>query len=720
MARTRIALAGNPNSGKTTVFNKLTGSSQRVGNWPGVTIDRKEGRLKGADGVDIVDLPGIYSLSPYSPEEIVSRDFLLKDRPEAVIDIVDASNLERNLYLTTQIVEAGLPTVIALNMIDVARKNNVEIDSEVLSSAFGCKVVETAATKREGLDELSREAVEASKGRRECVIRYSEGLERHASEVASLIEGSVPAESARWYALKILERDEMALASVPEESREAVEKAISDMEGEFGDEADSIVAGERYAFIERTVAAAVKRDGRVGRETPSDRVDKIVTNRWLGLPIFALVMFFTYYISISTIGTMGTDWVNDEFFGNILIPGTEEWLADNAVNEVLSALIVDGIISGVGAVLGFLPQILVLFVMLSILEDCGYMARVAFVMDRLFRRFGLSGKSFIPILIGTGCGVPGILSAKTIEGERERRITAMTTTFIPCSAKLPLIALISGAIFFESPWIAVSTYFMGIFCILLSGLILKKWRTLSGPSAPFMMELPAYHVPSLTGVIRSTLERGWAFVKKAGTFILLACVAIWFLSAFDWGFHMVEEVEESMLADIGNALKWIFAPLGWGDEWEFTVSSFTGILAKENIVGTMGILFGFSEDDLEGSASFWGAVAARFGEGTVGSLAAYSFMAFNLICVPCLAAVGAMRRELGSWRDTAKAAAYQCVLAYIVAMLIYQFGCAIAGEPSPWIVAAAGVLIALVYILAAKDPFAPLARAMDRVRGRGE
>ncbi|MDR2846031.1 MAG: ferrous iron transport protein B [Candidatus Methanoplasma sp.] len=707
---TKVALAGNPNCGKTTMFNKLTGSSQRVGNWPGVTIDRKEGKLKGKDKVTVVDLPGIYSLSPYSPEEVVSRDFLLNDRPDAVINIVDATNLERNLYLTTQILEVGIPTVIALNMIDVVRKDGVEIDVDELSKRLGCKVVETSALKGEGLSEISDAAVEAAAGKASSSPIYSDDLEKYTSKVIAVIDGAVPEESVRWYALKLLERDSRAREAVDKERLKKIDPIIAEMEKEFDDEADSIVAGERYALIGTIVAGAVKRDDRREKGTRSDRIDKIVTHRWLGLPIFAAVMFVIYYISIGTIGTLGTDWVNDELFGNIIIPTADEWLTDSNVNPALAGLILDGIIGGVGAVLGFLPQMLVLFVLLIILEDCGYMARVAFVMDRVFRKFGLSGKSFIPVLVGTGCGVPGIMSTRAIESDKERRITAMTTTFIPCSAKLPIIAMIAGALFYQSTFVAVSAYFLGVVCILMSGVILKKWHSMTGTPAPFIMELPPYHAPGIMTVIRSTLQRGWSFVKKAGTFILLACGIVWFLSTFDWSIHMVDDIGDSMLASIGKAICWIFVPLGFGDpdQWQFTIGTITGLLAKENVVGTFGVLFGFAEPS-EAGDEFWDLVA----NGLHTQVAGYAFLAFNLICAPCFAAIGAMKRELGSWKDTGKAVGYQCALAYVVAMLIYQFGTiATGGEAQIWIVLAVAALIGLVYLLVAKDPFRAINRGL--------
>ena len=695
----RIALAGNPNCGKTTMFNKLTGSSQRVGNWPGVTVERKEGKLKHRTDVVIVDLPGIYSLSPYSPEEIVSRDFLLNDKPDVVINIVDATNLERNLYLTTQIIETGTPVVIALNMMDVLKKTGESIDASKLSEALGCKVIETSALKGEGIEELTAAALAVAGSTAENALRYSDDLEEYVSKMSVVLGDSVSEKSSRWYALKLLERDEKALGEFEGGEQNTFEAVVKAMEEDFDNDADSIIAEERYGLIGKVVAyAANKGDKKKRKETTSDKVDKIVTNRILGLPIFAIVMFMVYFIAMQTIGLMGTDWLNG-FFEDPLMPAVEEWLTDIGAADWLIGLIVDGIIGGVGAVIGFLPQMLVLFFLLVILEECGYMSRVAFVMDRVFRKFGLSGKSFIPILVGTGCGVPGIMASRSIEGNTERKITVMTTTFIPCSAKLPVIALIAGALFGGAAWVALSMYFLGIFCILISGLILKKWKSLVGTPAPFIMELPPYHVPSAWAVIRSTFERGWAFVKKAGTFILLACGLVWFLSSFSWGLEMVDATD-SMLADIGNSLKWIFVPLGFGDEWEFTVATLTGLLAKENVVGTFGVLFGMEEISEEGE-EIWAILSSK-----LTPLAGYSFLIFNMICAPCFAAIGAMKRELISWKATAYAVLYQCGLAYAIALIVYQFGLIITGgNVEIWIVFAAFVLVALVYMLIAKDPF---------------
>ena len=699
----RIALAGNPNSGKTTMFNKLTGSSQRVGNWPGVTVERKEGKLKHRSDVVIVDLPGIYSLSPYSPEEVVSRDFLLNDRPDVVINIVDATNLERNLYLTTQIMETGIPVVIALNMMDVVKKMGVSIDVEKLSEALGCKVVETTALKGEGIEEISAAALAAAGSKAENILRYSDDLEEYVAKMTEALGDSVSDESARWYALKMLERDTKALEEFGDDVKNKAEAVVESMEKDFDNDADSIIAEERYSLIGRITSSSVdKGSDKKKKDTTSDKIDRIVTNRWLGLPIFAGVMFIIYFLAIQTIGGWGTDWLN-EFIEDPVMPAVQEWLEGIGAADWLVGLVVDGIIAGVGAVIGFLPQMLVLFVLLVILEECGYMSRVAFVMDRVFRRFGLSGKSFIPILVGTGCGVPGIMASRAIEGESERKITAMTTTFIPCAAKMPVIALIAGALFGQSAWVAVAIYFLGIACILMSGIILRKWKSLVGIPSPFIMELPPYHMPSVFAVIRSTLERGWAFVKKAGTFILLACGIVWFLSTFDWGMAMVEDIDDSMLADIGMSLKWIFIPLGFGEDWEFTVATITGLLAKENVVGTFGVLFAPGIEELaEDGLEIWDIIGEKFGT----QIAGFSFLVFNMVCAPCFAAIGAMRRELGSWKDTGKAVLYQCGLAYVLALIIYQFGVIFTGgEVEVWIVLSAAALVGLVYMLVAKDPF---------------
>ena len=700
----RIALVGNPNAGKTTMFNKLTGSSQRVGNWPGVTVERKEGKLRQKEDTIIVDLPGIYSLSPYSPEEIVSRDFLLNDRPDAVINIVDASNLERNLYLTTQILEVGIPTVIALNMMDVVSKEGTKIDVGKLSKALGCKIIETTALKGDGVEELT-EAVTAAIGTKSTSqLRYSKDLEGYLSEMEAAISHKVPEETRRWYAVKLLERDERAGKDIDEEARNKIEAIVSSMEKKRDSDADGIIADERYALIGRIVGEAVDKSEVKKKETGSDRIDRIVTNRWLGIPIFILIMFAIYFVAIETIGGWGSSALNN-YIGNTLTPAANDWLTNIGVSDWLVGLITSGIIGGVGAVIGFLPQMLVLFLILVLLEECGYMARVAFIMDHIFRRFGLSGKSFISVLVGMGCGVPGIMASRSIQGETERKITAMTVTFIPCSAKLPVIALIAGALFGQSAFVAISVYVFGILSILMSGIIMKKWKSLSGAPSPFIMELPPYHTPHALSVVRSTLERAWSFVKKAGTFVLLACVIVWFLSTFDWSLHIADP-DNSMLAGIGNVLRWIFVPLGFGNDWQFATATITGLLAKENIVGTLGVLFGPGG---AGGGDLWGVVGSMLTQA-----GGYSFLLFNMMCAPCVAAVGAMRSELGSWRETGKAVLYQCALAYVLALVVYQIAAIFFGNgPEWWIIFAAAALATLVYVLVSKEPFSFIRRGQS-------
>ncbi len=693
---TDIALVGNPNSGKTTIFNRFTGSSQRVGNWPGVTVEKKTGRLRGREGVNIIDLPGIYSLSPYSPEEVVARDYLTNETPDVIINIVDASNMERNLYLTTQIMEMDIPMVIALNMMDIAENRGIVVDVKKLSEKLGCKVIPACALKNDGLDRVADAAIE-SIGNPPGHLTFSEDAEDCIDKITNLINKKEKV-SSRWYAVKLLERDELAGLKYRGILKE-IEPILVSLEKSKDDSSDGIMAEERYNAI-GMIVSDTKKETKTEKETISDKVDKIVTNRVLGLPIFIGIMFMTYYISMSTIGGYLTDWVNDTFFGEWMIPGVQSWLESMSVDPTIISLIVDGIISGVGAVLGFLPQILVLFIILTILEDVGYMARICFVMDRVFRRFNLSGKSFIPLLVSTGCGVPGVMSSRTIENESDRKLTAMTATFIPCSAKLPIIALIAGALFNGSPLVAVFCYFLGITCVLISGVILKKWKTFIGKPSVFIMELPPYHAPKLMNVIRTTLDRGWAFVKKAGTFILLACVIVWFLSSFNWSLTMVDNIDDSMLADIGNAICWIFIPLGWGGDWQFSVATITGLLAKENVVGTFGVIFGFGEVS-EAGEEIWTIIASM-----LGTAAGLSFLAFNMICAPCFAAIGAMRRELGNWKMTGFAVLYQCVLAYAVAMVIYQFGTlVISGTIGIGLLAAIAVVVIMTYLLVAKDPF---------------
>jgi len=689
-----VALAGNPNCGKTTLFNKLTGSSQRVGNWPGVTIDRKEGKIKGLDDTIVVDLPGIYSLSPYSPEEIISRDFLMKDRPDVILNIVDASNIERNLYLTVQLLEMGIPTVIVLNMMDIAESKGFTFDIEGLERALGCKVIPATASKNKGMDAV-KEAIRTIDIIPSDPVRFEKDVEDAITSIEPKITGIDPV-LKRWAAIKALERDDLVSDNVTED----ISDIIDNIEKKYDDCTESIITDQRYKSICSIVADTRKLKGETQKELLADKIDKIVTNRWLGLPIFALVMGLIYYISITTIGDWATSWVNDVLFGEIIIPGVSDWFAQMEVNEILSGLVVDGIISGVGAVLGFLPQMLVLFVLLVILEDCGYMSRIAFILDRIFRKFGLSGKSFIPVLVGMGCGVPGVMASRTIESDRDRRITAMTTTFIPCGAKLPVIALIAGALFGNSSLVALSIYLMGIVCILLSGIILKKWKSLSGDPAPFIMELPPYHVPSIFNIVSTSLQRGWAFVRNAGTIILLSTVIIWFLSSFGWSFEMVENTADSILASLGTAISFIFAPLGFGD-WQFTVGTITGLVAKENIVATLGVLFDFAEVS-ESGEEIWSLFASM-----LTPVAGYSFLAFNMICAPCFAAIGAMHRELGTWKATGIAVLYQTALAYAVALIIYQIGSPLLGYgySIPGIIFAIAALLVIVYLLVAKDPF---------------
>lgn len=691
-----IALAGNPNSGKTTLFNRLTGSSQKVGNWPGVTIDRKEGEIKEL-GATVVDLPGIYSLSPYSPEEIVSRDYLMYDDPDVVVNIVDATNMERNLYLTSQILDMGIPTVIALNMMDEVEKQGSKIDIKEMSRILGCKVIGISALKGDGMDEL----IEALKTvlEKPKPIELVKATEDTIDKISEVLDGNVPDGKLRWFAVKVIEKDELAIEKIGN-LWDDVKGFIEDLEEAEDDESDSIIASERYDAIGEIVSKVLVSNRVPGELTVSDKIDKIVTSKWLGLPIFAGIMFIVYYVSITTIGGWGTDWVNDVFFAEMVIPGVESYLESIEVAPLLVAFVVDGLLAGVGAVLGFLPQMAVLFLLLVILEDTGYMARIAFIMDRVFRRFGLSGKSFIPLLIGTGCGVPGIMASRTIESERDRRITAMTTTFVPCSAKLPIIALIAGAWFDKSALIALASYFIGILAVLISGIILKKWPSLTGTPSEFIMELPPYRTPGPVAVVKSAFDKVWSFVKKAGTFIMLACGIIWFLSAFDWSLTLVDDINDSILANLGNAVTWIFVPLGWGTEWQFTVGTITGLLAKENVIGTFGVLFGYA-DIAETGEDIWGVISSM-----VAPIAGFSFLVFNLLCAPCFAAIGAMRRELGSWKATGAAVLYQTMLAYAVSMTIYQIGSLlIYGTFGLWTVISVITVIVIAYILISKDPF---------------
>jgi len=782
----KIALAGNPNSGKTTLFNALTGSNQFVGNWPGVTVEKKEGKLKKHDDVAIMDLPGIYSLSPYTLEEVVARNYLITERPDAILNIIDGTNLERNLYLTTQLTELGIPVVIAINMMDVVRKNGDKINVEELSRELGCKIVEISALKGEGIMEAAEAAVQAAKSTKTVPMHTFSGPVEHA--IAHIEEAAVhnlPEEQQRWYAIKIFERDDKVLdqLKIDPTVMAHIEEDIKAAEKELDDDAESIITNERYVYIAEIIKACYKKKN-AGQLSASDKIDRIVTNRWLGLPIFAVVMFLVYYISMVTVGSAATDWANDGLFGDgwhlfgigsgeynevseaygnasLIVDGYEAYIEENGalaadgtftydvedeetlavttetatladyekakatLDEIgdepdpadygvwvpgvpvlvgnalesagaadwLSGLILDGIVAGVGAVLGFVPQMLVLFLLLAFLEACGYMARIAFVLDRIFRKFGLSGKSFIPMLIGTGCGIPGVMASRTIENERDRRMTIMTTTFIPCGAKVPFIAMIAGAIFGGSAWVSTSAYFIGMAAIVISGIMLKKTKMFSGEPAPFVMELPAYHWPTLGNVLRSMWERGWSFIKKAGTIILLSTIFVWFTSYFGWvdgTFQMLsdEQIDCSILAAIGGAIDWIFAPLGWGN-WQAVVASITGLVAKENIVGTLGVLYG------GGDGSVYDAMAAAFT-----GITAYSFLVFNLLCAPCFAAIGAIKREMNSRKWTWFAIGYQCVFAYVIALMINQFGNLFTGNANILGVIVAVILLAgIIYML---------------------
>ena len=781
----RIALAGNPNSGKTTLFNALTGSNQFVGNWPGVTVEKKEGKLKGHDGVIITDLPGIYSLSPYTLEEVVARNYLIGTRPDAILNIIDGTNLERNLYLTTQLTELGIPVVLAVNMMDVVRKNGDKIDVAELSRQLGCPVVEVSALKGDGVKEAAETAIKAAKGGKTIPMHKFSGPVEHA--IAHIEEAAVhtlPEEQQRWYAVKVFERDDKVLESlnIPADVKAHIEQDIEAAEKELDDDAESIITNERYVYIAEVIKACYKKKN-AGQLTTSDKIDKIVTNRWLGLPIFAVVMFLVYWIAMVAVGAPATDWANDGLFGDgwhlfgigsaayeevaeaygdasAIVDGYDAYVEENGAApeseftyevedeetleiteetatlkdyekalatldeigdepdpadygvwvpgipvlignaleaagaaEWLSGLILDGIVAGVGAVLGFVPQMLVLFLLLAFLEACGYMARIAFVLDRVFRKFGLSGKSFIPMLIGVGCGVPGVMASRTIENERDRRMTIMTTTFIPCGAKVPFIAMIAGAIFGGSPWVSTSAYFIGMAAIVISGIMLKKTKMFAGDPAPFVMELPAYHWPTLGNVLRSMWERGWSFIKKAGTIILLSTIFVWFTTYFGWvdgQFQMLSEdqIDYSILAAIGGAICWIFAPLGWGN-WQATVASITGLVAKENIVGTLGILYG------AGEGTVWQHIGAAFTP-----ITGYSFLVFNLLCAPCFAAIGAIKREMNNAKWTWFAIGYQCVFAYAVALMINQFGALFTGSVSViGLIFALLVLAFIIYML---------------------
>ena len=800
----KIALAGNPNSGKTTLFNALTGSNQFVGNWPGVTVEKKEGKLKKHDDVVITDLPGIYSLSPYTLEEVVARNYLINERPDAILNIVDGTNLERNLYLTTQLTELGIPVVIAINMMDMVEKKGDKINTKELSRQLGCEIIEISALKGNGIMEAAEAAIKAAKSTKTVPMHTFSGSVEHAlAHIEEAAIHSLPEEKQRWYSIKIFERDEKVLESlkIPAETLNHIEKDIKAVETEMDDDAESIITNERYLYIASILKASYKKKN-VGELTTSDKIDKVVTNRWLGLPIFALVMFLVYWISMVGVGSAATDWANDGLFGDgwhlfgigskeygevadeytessLIVDGYDAYVEENGAaptkeftyevedeetlavevktatledyegavealerigeepdpanygvwvpgipvlvenllnvmnvpeegaGAVIRGLILDGIVAGVGAVLGFVPQMLVLFFLLAILEACGYMARIAFVLDRIFRKFGLSGKSFIPMLIGTGCGIPGIMASRTIENERDRRMTIMTTTFIPCGAKVPFIAMIAGAIFGGSAWVATSAYFIGMAAIIISGIILKKTKMFAGDPAPFVMELPAYHWPSIKNVLRSMWERGWSFIKKAGTIILLSTIVVWFLSFFGFteeGFRMLEEDELSMsiLAKIGSGIAWIFAPLGWGN-WQAAVASITGLVAKENIVGTMGILYG-------ASGNTYAALAEAFN-----GITGYSFLVFNLLCAPCFAAIGAIRREMNNAKWTWFAIGYQCLFAYCIALMINQFGSIFIGKANVIGIIAAVIILGLMVFMLVR-PYKEATKLTQKVK----
>lgn len=691
----KIALAGNPNCGKTTLFNALTGSNQFVGNWPGVTVEKKEGKLKGHKDVTIMDLPGIYSLSPYTLEEVVARNYLIAERPDAIINIVDGTNIERNLYLSTQIMELGIPVVMAVNMMDIVDKSGDKVHMDKLGKKLGCEVVPISALKGTGIEKAAEKAVALAQQKQATPHVHS--FAKEVEDVITAVEGKLGADIAeeqkRFFAIKLLEKDDKIselMKQVPDVSAQ-----IKELEDKFDDDTESIITNERYVYISSIMGECVTKANKKEKLTTSDKIDKIVTNRWAALPIFAVVMFLVYYVSVTTVGAFLTDWTNDTLFGEWIIPGAQTLFENIGCADWLTGLIVDGVISGVGAVLGFVPQMLVLFLFLAFLESCGYMARVAFIMDRIFRKFGLSGKSFIPMLIGSGCGVPGVMASRTIENDRDRKMTIMTTTFVPCGAKLPIIALIAGAFFDNAGWVSWSAYFVGVAAIICSGIILKKTKMFAGDPAPFVMELPAYHWPTVGNVLRSVWERGWSFIKKAGTIILLSTIILWFLMSFGWvdgsfGMLEAEQLDASILAKIGSAIAWIFAPLGWtqaGEGWKMAVAAVSGLIAKENVVATFGLLFGFAEVAEDGS-EIWGSLSQ-----VMTPVAAYGFLVFNLLCAPCFAAMGAIKREMNNVKWFWFAIGYQCGLAYVVALCIYQIGTLITTGAF-----GLGTVVALVFI----------------------
>ena len=706
----KIALAGNPNCGKTTLFNDLTGSNQYVGNWPGVTVEKKEGRLKGQKDVVIQDLPGIYSLSPYTLEEVVARGYLVNEKPDAILNIIDGTNIERNLYLTTQLIELGIPVVMAVNMIDLVRKNGDKIDLKKLSAELGCQAVEISALKGEGSMKAAEMAVAAAKSGKagELPHVFTGSVEHAIAHIEESIQGKVDDRFLRWYAVKLFERDDKVQQELKLDKAlvDHIDQHIADCEKEMDDDAESIITNQRYAYINTVVEKAVRKKARVEHLTVSDKIDQVVTNRIFALPIFALIMFLMYALSMGTsiadggisIGSFATNWTNDVLFGEIVPNALGGFLESVGVADWLYGLIMDGIVAGVGAVLGFVPQMLVLFFLLSILEDIGYMARVAFIMDRIFRKFGLSGKSFIPMLVGTGCGVPGVMASRTIENERDRRMTIMTTCFIPCGAKMPIIGLFAGALFGGSSLVAVSAYFIGFAAIIISGIILKKTKLFAGDPAPFVMELPAYHVPAWGNVLRATWERGWSFIKRAGTVILASTIVLWFLQGFgfeDGVFGMVEDQDNSILAAVASALAWIFAPQGFGN-WRATVASISGLIAKENVVGTLGVLYHFGGELSENGDEIWGEVANDYT-----AISAYSFMIFNLLCAPCFAAMGAIKREMNNGKWTAIAIGYMCLLAYCASLVVYQIGGLITGEVgfNIFTIVAVAIIVFTIYML---------------------